>query len=97
MESGTLITSPSSKCSACFAELADVETTRVSRGAPKIEHVDPMPDAAGTVAVSYRDGKYQGNIVTERAKRNAMLAAGVKLYTVHADVCAKRGGSHKRS
>lgn len=97
MESGPLTPTPGRACQLCHAELVDVTTTKVSRGQPKIEYIDPLPDAAGTVAVTSTSNGYAGNIVAERTKREAMQNAGVKLYTVHATVCAKRGGSHRRT
>jgi hypothetical protein len=96
VESGALIPTVGRKCQHCFAELVDVTTTKISRGVPKVEYVDPLPDIAGTVAVTHTSNGYAGNVVAEKSKRAAMQAAGVKLYTVHADVCAKRGGSHRR-
>jgi hypothetical protein len=95
MESGPLNTTPGRRCQHCHADLCDVTTTRVSKGQPKIEYVDPIPGAEGTVAVTSTSNGYRGNVVTEKSKLAAMRAAGVKLYTVHSDVCVKRGGSHR--
>jgi hypothetical protein len=97
MESGPLTATPGRQCQLCHAELCDVTTSQVSKGQPKLIYVDPLPDAAGTVAVTWASNGYRGNVVGERSKRAAMTAAGVKLYTVHSEVCAKRGGSRRRS
>lgn len=95
MESGPLRPTRGRKCLLCHAELVDVTTTKISKGQPKIEYVDPHPGPEGTVAVTSTSNGYAGNVVAEKSKRTAMLAAGVKLYTVHTTVCAKRGGSHR--
>lgn len=95
MESGPLTPTHGRKCQLCHAELCDVTTTRVSKGLPKIEYVDPMPAPEGTVAVTSTSNGYAGNVVAEKSKRAAMQRAGVKLYTVHTEVCIKRGGSHR--
>ena len=97
MESGPLTPTRGRQCQHCHAELCDVTTTKISRGAAKVEYVDPLPDAAGTVAVTSTSNGYAGNVVAEKSKREAMRAAGIQLYTVHAEVCARRGGSHRRT
>lgn len=97
MESGPLTPTPGRQCQLCHAELCDVTTTRLSKGTAKTEYVDPLSDARGTVAVTSTSNGYAGNVVDSKAKRSAMQAAGIKLYTVHTDVCVKRGGSHRRS
>jgi hypothetical protein len=96
MESGPLVPTHGRQCQLCHAELVDVITSQTSRGVPKVIYVDPLPDVAGTVAVTHTSKGYEGNVVP-KMKRAAMQAGGVQLYTVHSDVCAKRGGSHKRS
>lgn len=95
MESGPLRPTRGRKCQLCHAELADVTTTKISNGQPKVEYVDPIPGPEGTVAVTSKSNGYEGNVVAEKSKRTAMLAAGVKLYTLHTSVCIKRGGSHR--
>jgi hypothetical protein len=97
MESGPLVPTRGRQCQTCHADLCDVVTTKISKGAPVVVHVDPTPDVAGTVAVTHTSKGYEGNVVAEKSKRAALLAAGITLYTVHKDVCGKRGGSHKRS
>jgi hypothetical protein len=97
MESGPLTPTPGRTCQVCHAGLCDVTTTKVSKGQPKIEYVDPLPDVQGTVAVTSTSNGYAGNVVAEKSKRAAMQLAGIKLYTVHVEVCIKRGGSHRRS
>ncbi len=97
MESGPLTPTPDVKCPLCHAGLCAVVTTKISKGGPKIEHVDPLPAVEGTVAVSSASTGYVGNVVAEKSKRRAMQVCGIKLYTVHSEVCAKRGGSHRRT
>jgi hypothetical protein len=95
MESGPLTVTPGRQCPLCHAGLCDVVTTKISKGVAKVVHVDPIPGVEGTVAVSSTSNGYAGNVVDSKSKRTAMLAANVKLYTVHSEVCAKRGGSHR--
>jgi len=97
VESGPLNITPGRRCQLCHADLCDVTTSKISKGAPKIEHVDPLPDAAGTMAVTSTSNGYVGNVVESRVKRSAMLAGGVKLYTIHSEVCVRRSGSHRRT
>jgi len=86
---------PSAECGHCKAQLAEITTGQLVKGAFKVVKVDPVPDVAGTYAATLAStGKYVGNEVA-KLKRPAALALGVPLYTDHAKTCTKRGTNHR--
>lgn len=83
------------ECKHCDAPLAEIVTTKVSKGQPKVVLVDPVPDTAGTYTCTLTSqGKYMGNECTKGQLAGAK-AHGVPLYTDHAVSCVKRGTSHR--
>lgn len=85
-------------CPRCQEDIAYVETSKKSKGAPVALAVDFTPDsgAGGTVAVQLTGGKLYGNPVA-RGQAAGMRAAGVPLHSQHSSTCKKRNTSHRNT
>jgi hypothetical protein len=84
-----------SECDHCEVPLAEIVTSKISKGQPRTVLVDPVPDVAGTYTCTLTSqGKYSGNECSKGQLAGAK-AHGVPLYTDHTKTCAKRGTSHR--
>ena len=83
------------ECKHCEAPLAEITTSKITRGVAKVVTVDPIPDTAGTYTCTITSqGKYSGNECTKGQLAGAR-AHGVPLYADHTTSCVKRGTSHR--
>lgn len=86
---------PTQECKHCDAPLAEIVTSKISRGQRRTVLVDPVPDVAGTYTCTLTSqGKYSGNECTKGQLAGAK-AHGVPLYTDHTTTCVKHGTSHR--
>lgn len=89
----TLITS--TECAHCHDPLAEITTSKIVKGQPKVVAVDPVPDTAGTYTCTLMSsGRYSGNECAKGQLAGAK-AHGVPLYTDHLKTCVKRNTNHR--